>query len=158
MVAVIQDAEVIPMPIAKHIASLESQLSILVEKQAITELLNDYAIQLDACGTNKANWSEGWERNFHPEAYISYPFGERHGGVGVGKWASATMNQFVNYHHLSGNFQISLDKPDANGVYQTAFIKQRRQDRTYKHTICLTTMIYGNISPREDTICGSSRS
>jgi hypothetical protein len=102
------------------IAHLEAQLKILVEKAAITDLLNSYAVELDACGANKDNWSKGWEKNFHPDAYISYPFGERHGGIGVGKWASATMYQFVNYHHLSSNFQIWLDDPDLDGEYHTA--------------------------------------
>jgi len=116
----IQSLEFVPISLQKHIAHLESQLCILVEKQAITDLLNSYAEELDKCGADTSNWSRGWEGNFHPEAHIAYPFGERHGGKGVGKWASATMKQFINYHHLSSNFQIKLDGPDQNGEYETA--------------------------------------
>ena len=97
----IQSLESVPVSLQKHIAHLESQLRILVEKQAITDLLNSYAEELDKCGADTSNWSRGWEGNFHPDAHIAYPFGERHGGKEVGKWASATMKQFINYHHLS---------------------------------------------------------
>ena len=126
MVAV-QNQETIPVSIQKHISRLESQVRILVEKQAITDLLNSYAEELDKCGADPSNWSTGWESNFHPDAHISYPFGSRHGGKGVGKWASATMKQFINYHHLSSNFQITLDQQDENGQYITARARSNLQ-------------------------------
>jgi len=116
----IHTQESIPVSLQKHISNLESQVHILVEKQAITDLLNSYAEELDKCGQDTSNWSRGWESNFHPDAHIEYPFGERYGGKGVGTWASATMRQFINYHHLSSNFQIKLDSPDEKGEYQTA--------------------------------------
>jgi hypothetical protein len=82
------------IPPTNILKSLEDRVAYLYEHQRITDLLNEYAYQLDYMMVDSRNVSEHWQGLFTEDCEVTYPFGTYRGRKGLGEWAFAAESRF----------------------------------------------------------------
>ena len=81
-----------------------AQLQWLVDRAAISDLLNDFARALD-----DQDW-EGYAANYAPDGVLDIAPTIRHEGrAGMAEFVAGSLGRYAGTHHLSSNHRIDVD-------------------------------------------------
>lgn len=87
---------------------LHEQLRTLVDRAAISELIDRYTILLDTQDESGAD--PAWpQRIFTEDCRLTFPIGGHTGWAGLTEFHREAKQKFTATHHLSGNHAIVLD-------------------------------------------------
>lgn len=103
---------------------LEKQVSWLVDRAAISDLLIDFARCLDE------DDYEAYAANFTEDAILELPFRTHHGRAGLAESVRGDLGVFARTHHLSANHAITIDENTATSrsYVQAAHVKDVADD------------------------------
>ncbi|WP_093798270.1 nuclear transport factor 2 family protein [Streptomyces sp. Wb2n-11] len=89
----------------------------LFDRAAISELIDRYALLLDA--QDEPGTASDWPRSvFTDDCRLAFPIGKRHGLAGLAAFHDAAKQKFSATHHLSSNHAIALDGDRADVRFQ----------------------------------------
>lgn len=103
---------------------LEKQVSWLVDRAAISDLLIDFARCLD-----EADY-EAYAANFAEDGILELPFRTHHGRAGLAEHVRGNLGVFARTHHLSCNHAITIDGDTATSrsYLQAVHVKSDEDD------------------------------
>lgn len=106
---------------------LNQELQLLIDRSAITDLLNRYGRAVD-----DKDW-DTWEECFTDDALVEFPFDHHEGKSGLGAWGEAALAPFEATHHMSSNFNIIPEGHTAAARSNLLAVHVMRRDEPGAH-------------------------
>ncbi len=149
-----------------ELVDLLSRVRVLLDKDAISTLLNKFAYSLDS-----KDWVD-WEECFAEGGTISVPSGTCTAGSSLSAWAQRALSGFAATLHVGTNFDMHFldhdtatarskliavhvgdstapeDHYDLAGIYDWRLV--RRHDGWRIQSVLLTRIAYTGVDPRND--------
>ncbi|WP_283136815.1 nuclear transport factor 2 family protein [Rhizohabitans arisaemae] len=111
----------------------ESRTASTIDEADIARLLDEYAWCVD-----DKRW-EDWEACFTADAEIRMPFAAHDGSDGLAEWGRAALAPFEKTHHMSSNFQITVEGDTAFGRSKFQAVHVPRADRSSEYFVVAGT-------------------
>jgi hypothetical protein len=110
-------------------ATMNAQLSVLIDRAEITQLCDRYVMHLD-----RDRDSDSWLGSiFTEEAMVVFPSGEYNGIAEMEKFQELAHNTFARTHHLGSNYDIAVDGDQAHVRAHLMAVHVRRAEEPATH-------------------------